>query len=429
MKLDNTFRYSEAASAHAKEVDSVASLINYLSVFFFVLIIGLMIYFMIRYRRRSENEKTPHISHNLFLEIAWSVIPLAIIMVFFVRGYKTFINVMAPAPFAQAEDIYVTGSMWKWKFEYTNGGSVSSLNSLKLSDYKKAKAELKGLKKLDAPKPEDSKRITELAEKISVMEKTPEVNKLAYYNINKELFAKDGVKIMSPKVFTVPIDTPVRLVITSLDVLHSFAIPAMRLKRDAVPGQKREFLFTPTKLGTYYYTCNEMCGTDHAFMVGWMNVVSKEDYAKFKDSIEADDSLPPAEAGKNFWENNCKACHAIDPKAPKGIGPNWWNLWQSERKFTDGSSAIANHQYIEEAINEPAKKIVSGYAAMPSQGVIKDKNVKNLIEFIKTLSDNPPAKEDAKGEKSGDTSADKEKPADAAADKEKPTDVKAQKGK
>ena len=98
MKLDDIFRYSEAASAHAKEVDSVASLINWLSVFFFCLIIGLMIYFMIRYRRRSENEKTPHISHNLLLEIAWSVIPLAIILVFFVRGYKTFIQCYGTCP-------------------------------------------------------------------------------------------------------------------------------------------------------------------------------------------------------------------------------------------------------------------------------------------------------------------------------------------
>ena len=156
MKLDDIFRYSEAASAHAKEVDSVGTLINWLSVFFFCLIIGLMIYFMIRYRRRSENEKTPHISHNLFLEIAWSVIPLAIILVFFVRGYKTFINVMHPAPFAQTEDVYVTGSMWNWKFEYDNGGSVSSIDSFKLNPIKLAKAAIKNIEK-DTEKSEADK--------------------------------------------------------------------------------------------------------------------------------------------------------------------------------------------------------------------------------------------------------------------------------
>lgn len=352
MKLDNIFRYSEAASAHAKEVDSVGSLINWLSVVFFVLIIGLMLYFMIRYRRRSENEKTPHISHNLVLEIAWSVIPLAIILVFFVRGYKTYINVMQPAPYAQSEDIYVTGSMWKWDFEYTNGGAVSSQDSF-------------------------------IAERIK---------KESYFQINEELF-KPGqgtrAAMINPNVFTVPVNTPVRLVVTSKDVLHSFAIPAMRMKRDAVPGQKREFIFTPTKEGVYHYTCNEMCGTDHAFMVGWMNVVSKEEYAKFKESIKPKEGGTPAEIGERLWERNCKSCHAIDPKAPKGIGPNWWNLWGSERTFVDGSKAIADHQYLSDSINDPAKQIVPGYAVpMPAQG-LNEVQIKNLIEFIKTLSDKP----------------------------------------
>ncbi|WDE96597.1 cytochrome c oxidase subunit II [Lentisphaera profundi] len=389
MKLDNIFRYSEAASAHAKEVDSVGSLINWLSVVFFVLIIGLMLYFMIRYRRRSENEKTPHITHNLLLEIAWSVIPLAIILVFFVRGYKTFINVMQPAPYAQSEDIYVTGSMWNWKFEFDNGGSVSSISSVALSPLKIAKAERKNLQKKDALTDVESKNLTKLNELIVKLENDPKVNNLSYYSKNAENFTKDGLPFISPKILTVPVDTPIRLVVTSKDVLHSFAIPAMRVKRDAVPGQKREFMFTPIKEGVYYYTCNEMCGTDHAFMIGWMNVVSKEEYAKFKEAITPIEGGTPAEQGERFWAKNCMACHAVKPNAPKGIGPNWYGLWGKERTFTDGSKAMADHQYISEAINDPAKKIVQGYAAMPAQGTFKDRDIKNLIEFIKTLSDKP----------------------------------------
>ena len=389
MKLDNIFRYSEAASAHAKEVDSVGSLINWLSLFFFVLIIGLMIYFMIRYRRRSENEKTPHISHNLILEIAWSVIPLAIILVFFVRGYKTFINVMQPAPYAQSEDIYVTGSMWKWDFEYTNGGAVSSQDSVKLSPLKIAKAQRKALQQKDVAEAGDAEKIAALDKQISDFESNPKFNNLSYFSKNQDLFSKDGEAILSPKVLTVPINTPIRLVVTSKDVLHSFAIPAMRVKRDAVPGQKREFMFTPIKEGVYYYTCNEMCGTDHAFMVGWLNVVSQDEYAKFKESIKPKEGGTPAEIGERLWERNCKSCHAIDPKAPKGIGPNWWGLWGKERTFTDGTKAIADHQYLTDSINDPAKQIVPGYAVpMPAQG-LNEGQVKNLIEFIKTLSDKP----------------------------------------
>jgi len=389
MKLDDIFRYSEAASAHAKEVDSVGTLINWLSVFFFCLIIGLMIYFMIRYRRRSENEKTPHISHNLFLEIAWSVIPLAIILVFFVRGYKTFINVMHPAPFAQTEDVYVTGSMWNWKFEYDNGGSVGSIDSLKLNPLKQAKADHRATK--DDPNMTEAEKapiMAELEKKIAELEADQNVEQKSYFEIQKDQFYKDGARFVSDRVFTVPVNTPVRLVITSKDVLHSFAIPAMRVKRDAVPGQKREFLFTPTKEGIYHYTCNEMCGTDHAFMVGWMNVVSQEEYAKFKEAITPVTGTP-AEMGRDFWDKNCKACHAIEPGAPKGIGPNWYGLWQSEREMTDGTKVIADHQYIEESINEPGKKVVKGYAPMPSQGAFKERDIKNLTEFIKTLTDKP----------------------------------------
>ena len=388
MKLDDIFRYSEAASAHAKEVDSVGTLINWLSVFFFCLIIGLMIFFMIRYRRRSENEKTPHISHNLFLEIAWSVIPLAIILVFFVRGYKTYINVMHPAPFAQTEDVYVTGSMWNWKFEYDNGGSVSSIDSLKLNPLKQAKAELKLISKKAEKTAEDTARAAELEKAIETLKADENVAQKSYFEINNDQFYKEGTKFMSDKVFTVPVNTPIRLVVTSKDVLHSFAIPAMRVKRDAVPGQKREFLFTPTKEGIFHYTCNEMCGTDHAFMVGWMNVVSQEEYAKYKEAITPVTGTP-AEMGEDFWSKNCKACHAIEPGAPKGIGPNWYGLWQSEREMVDGSKVIADHQYIEESINEPAKKVVKGYPPMPSQGAFKERDIKNLIEFIKTLSDKP----------------------------------------
>ena len=378
-------KYAEKASAHAADVDSVATLINWLSLFFFVLIIGLMVFFMFRYRRRGEGEKTPHISHNLVLEIAWSVIPLAIILVFFVRGYKTFINVMAPPAHEQTTDVYVTGSMWKWKFEYSNGGDVSSLASLKLDPIKKAEAEIRDLQKADTV---DTARIAELEQVIAELRSNPDTATKQYFSRNEEVFIKDDKPFNSPQVFTVPVGKPVRLVITSTDVLHSFAIPAMRVKRDAVPGQKREFRFTPIKEGTYHYTCNEMCGTDHAFMVGWLNVVSEEEYEKFLSSIEPNDSLPPVEAGEKFYEKNCKACHSVEKGANTPVAPTWYGIWGTDRKFVEGHTAKVNDQYITDAINDPGKERVEGYSvAMPSQGKIKDKDIRNLIAFIKTLTD------------------------------------------
>ena len=350
-------KYAEKASAHAADVDSVASLINWISLFFFVLIIGLMVLFMIRYRRRGEGEKTPHISHNLVLEIAWSVIPLAIILVFFVKGYKTFINVMAPPAHEQTTDIYVTGSMWKWKFEHDNGGYVTSLASFELDKNK---------------------------EKSETRKDDPEFQ--GYFRKDEAQFLKDGKPFNSPKIFTVPVGKPVRLVVTSADVLHSFAIPAMRVKRDAVPGQKREFRFTPIKEGTYHYTCNEMCGTDHAFMIGWMNVVSEAEYAKYLESIKPITGTP-AEMGKDFYEKNCKACHSAEKGGDTPVAPTWYGSWMTDRQFEEGHSRKVDEQYLTDAIMDPSKERVKGYpTAMPAQS-ISASDVKNVIAYIKTLSD------------------------------------------
>ena len=385
-------KYAEKASAHAADVDSVASLINWISLFFFVLIIGLMVFFMFRYRRRGEGEKTPHISHNLVLEIAWSVIPLAIILVFFVKGYKTFINVMAPPAHEQTTDIYVTGSSWKWKFEYSNGGDISSLGSLKLDPLKLLRAELRNLQDAAELTEDNKKRMTELDTLIPALKEeyknSPLKGSTGYFSRNDVNFIKDGKPFISDQVFTVPVGKPIRLVITSTDVLHSFAIPAMRVKRDAVPGQKREFRFTPIKKGTYHYTCNEMCGMDHAFMVGWLNVVSEEEYEKFLTSIEPNDTDPPIVAGKKFYEKNCKACHSITKGGSTPVAPSWYGIWGADRKFVEGHTTKVNAQYITDAINDPGKERVEGYAtAMPSQGKFKERDIKNLIEFIKTLSD------------------------------------------
>jgi cytochrome c oxidase subunit 2 len=185
----------------------------------------------------------------------------------------------------------------------------------------------------------------------------------------------------------VPIDQPVRLVLTSDDVIHSFFVPAFRIKMDAVPGRYTKTWFVAKESGTFQAFCAEYCGTRHSDMLAHVIVHPPGGYERWLD--EASNllaKLSPVDAGKKIYESyGCKACHTIDGTA--GIGPSWKGIYGREDTFTDGTHAVAEENYLRQSIVDPQAKIVAGFApVMPTfKGKLKDSEITAVIAFIKSL--------------------------------------------
>jgi cytochrome c oxidase subunit II len=184
-----------------------------------------------------------------------------------------------------------------------------------------------------------------------------------------------------------PVDQDVRIIIQSVDVLHSLYIPAFRTKMDAVPGRYSDLWFHATKTGEFPVFCAEYCGTSHSDMLAKAVVHEPGGYETWMEEIKAKlDNMNPVELGRLMYDQQgCKTCHSTDGSPL--VGPSWKGLFGSKRAFADGSSTVADENYITNSINNPTGQVVSGFApAMPTyQGKLNDKQINGIIEYIKTL--------------------------------------------
>ena len=200
---------------------------------------------------------------------------------------------------------------------------------------------------------------------------------------NWEFLYKSGKKTVGE--FVVPVDEPIKLIITSRDVLHSVFFPAFRMKQDAIPGRYTSLWFQSQKEGSFNLFCTEYCGDEHSAMLAKVKVVPRSEY----DAWLRDDpfkGLSLAQIGKKVYEGRCVACHNTD--AVSKVGPGFGGLFGSERQFADGTSAKADEEYLRESIVEPNKKIVANYPAgvMPTfAGQLDEQELAGLVEFIKEL--------------------------------------------
>lgn len=298
-----------------KLAGSVDSLYEFLIVSSFIscaILIGGMIYFVLKYKRKTNNDKTAYITHNTFLEFLWSFIPLVIFLAVFAWGWIIYHEMRNPP--ADSLEVHVRGRQWAWDFQYKSGKN-------------------------------------------------------------------------STNEFVVPVNTNVKLIMTSEDVIHSFYIPSMRIKQDVVPGRYTSLWFKAEKLGEYLVFCTEYCGTAHSAMLAKARVVSLADYEQWLQSN--DDALPMAELGKKYSnEKGCVACHSFD--GTKKVGPTWKGLWEAKGHELEGGAVVdVDEAYLRESILNSQAKIVKGYGPVssmpPYQGVLSEKEVSAMIEFIKTL--------------------------------------------
>ena len=192
----------------------------------------------------------------------------------------------------------------------------------------------------------------------------------------------------------VPVNTPVRLVMTSRDVLHAFYVPVMRTKQDIIPRRYTYLWFYATKPGTYRLNCAEYCGTDHSQMGRQSDgrravVVVHEpgDYERYlADKAASSMSMAPDKLGAMLYEKKgCVACHSIDGSAR--VGPSFKGQFGLEIPQEGAPARLMDENYIRESIIYPTKAGRPGIArSMPSfDGQLKEKEIEGLIAFIKSL--------------------------------------------
>jgi cytochrome c oxidase subunit 2 len=185
----------------------------------------------------------------------------------------------------------------------------------------------------------------------------------------------------------VPVGRDVKMILTSQDVIHSFYVPAFRIKQDVLPGRYTTAWFHPTKAGTYHLFCAEYCGSQHSGMIGQVVVLEPAQYQAWLSGGGAAGSM--ASNGQNlFLQLGCATCHRSDTQ---GRGPNLAGLFGSPVQLEDGRVVTADENYVRESILTPGAKIVSGFKPiMPAfQGLVSEEQLNALVAYVKSLNQNP----------------------------------------
>jgi cytochrome c oxidase subunit 2 len=182
----------------------------------------------------------------------------------------------------------------------------------------------------------------------------------------------------------VPVDEPVRLRMISEDVIHSFYIPAFRIKQDFLPGRYSSIWFEPSKTGTYHLFCAEYCGHGHSRMIGQIIVLPQDQYAQWIASQPAE---PAHVTGQRLaLKYRCFDCHS---NASRALAPSWQGLYGSRVPLAGGGTVMADDAYLRQSILEPQAQIVAGYQPrMPTfKGQLSEEEMFRIIAYIRSLEE------------------------------------------
>ncbi len=182
----------------------------------------------------------------------------------------------------------------------------------------------------------------------------------------------------------VPVGRDVKMIMTSQDVIHSFYVPAFRIKQDVLPGRYTTAWFRATKPGVYHLFCAEYCGTQHSGMIGQVVVMEPAQYQAWLSGGNTSGSL--ASNGESIFQQlGCVTCHRSDTQ---GRGPNLVGVFGKPVQLEDGRTVVADENYIRESILSPSAKVVKGFKPiMPVfQGLVSEEQLTALVEYIKSLN-------------------------------------------
>jgi len=299
----------DSASTFSWKVDAVYFYLSGITLFFTLLISAILIFFVLRYRRRTPYEIPRPIAGSHKLETLWSVIPFLIAMTIFGWASKVYFEQYSPP--TNAVEIYVVGKQWMWKIQHSTGQR--------------------------------------------------EINELH-----------------------VPVGRKIKLIMTTEDVIHSFFVPAFRMKADVVPGKYTTQWFEATKPGTYHLFCAEYCGMNHSGMIGYVTVMEPREFDNWLSGNTG--NTTPAVAGQQLFQTlGCVSCHGANGEG--GRGPTLAGLFGREVRLSNGQTLRADELYIRESILNPQAKLVEGFGPiMPTfQGQVSEDQLVQLLAFIKSL--------------------------------------------
>ena len=210
------------------------------------------------------------------------------------------------------------------------------------------------------------------------------------YEINVEGFMwgwnvtyPEGIKMKNE--LRVPVGTPVKVSLSSKDVLHAFYIPEYRVQEEAIPGRTTYFWFRPSKAGQYSAYCTEFCGTGHSLMLAKVTAMEKNDFQTWMANYkEATAMLSPVERGKKLVQDlGCLGCHTLTGE--KSAGPTLQGIYERETVLADGRRIKADEEYIEHSIETPNEAVVKGYTPTMPPYKLPDEDEHAIVEYLKTL--------------------------------------------
>ncbi|MBX3388754.1 MAG: hypothetical protein KF691_04805 [Phycisphaeraceae bacterium] len=350
---------------NAKLTDKLFMEIFWIGVGWFIFLMAIMVYCVVKYRRRPGVPAPYSPSHNTPLELIWTIIPCFFLFYIFLEGFHVYIDkLVAPG---DALQMTLTAKKWDWTVTYPNGASSPERTLI-----------------------------------------GPDSTQFGGEN------GSPGARPVP--IFYMPADVPVHLNMISQDVMHSFWVPDFRVKFDVFPNRYTTYWFqakgpdaesntlrdsTGNDIVTaqgekvryvdHFIFCAEYCGDQHSEMLGIIRVVPMAYYlAKVEEwNIEG---KTPEEIGKLVYQSQgCSACHTLD--GSKGAAPTWKDLYGSQQPTNQGS-VLADDNYIRESIYTPQAKIVDGYPSnMPiyTTAQIDERRLQGLFAFMRSISKHAPA--------------------------------------
>jgi len=295
----------------AATVDSVFNFFLVVSIILIVVIMSLTLFFAFRYHR-SRHPKAEQISGSVPLEIIWTVVPIALVLVMFYVGAQGF-RTLREVP-EGAMEVQVIGRMWDWSFHYENGK-------------------------------------------------------------------------VAPKLY-IPVDRPVKLNLKSVDVNHSFYVPAFRMKEDLIPGVQTYLWFKPQTEGPADIFCAEFCGQRHSYMMSEVVVLSQADFDEWyhsKEKAPAGEAVTQGGAVGLMAEKGCLDCHSLGTRH-EDTGPPLHGLFGSTRTVLWGGQekeVVADEEYLRRAIVKPDAERVKGYETNMPAVELTDEQVDSIIEYLR----------------------------------------------
>ncbi len=330
---DYTLNMTQGITPVSKEVYGLHQLVMWICTVAGVLVFSVMIYSIINHRK-SKGAVAAQFHESATVEVIWTVIPLIVLVAIAIPATKTLLDIEDPSK--SDVTIQVTGWQWKWNYNYRDE-DLSFFSNLAT----------------------DSNEARQLGADTALRDKA------------------DTYLLNVDKPIVVPVNKKVRLLITSNDVLHAWWVPALAVKRDAIPGYINESHFTATKTGTYRGQCAELCGKDHGFMPIVVKVVEQSEYTAWVSAQKAAAAAAAGDSNKTFtqaellkkgeavYKANCAACHQVN-----GTGGGPFPALKGSKVATKGP------------VEDHLKLVITGKGIMPPFGPqLNDADIAAVVTY------------------------------------------------